>query len=94
MAVCQSFVVEAREVKDGGVEVVGRDRVLDDLTAEFVDLAVDDPPLDAAAHTGPAMLFAGRSRHVTPTTSVASRVRSGRVGQATRLAGAIQKQEW
>ena len=53
-------MVEAQEVEDGRVEVVGRDRVLDDLAAEFVDLAVDDPPLDAAAHTSPAMLFAGR----------------------------------
>ena len=87
-------MVQAQEVEDGSVEVVGRDRVLDDLAAEFVDLAVDDPPLDAAAHTSPAMLFAGRLRHVTPTTSVASRARSGRVGQATRLAGAIQKQIW
>jgi hypothetical protein len=91
VAVRQPFVVEAQEVEDGSVDVVGRDQDLDDLAAEFVDLAVDDPPLDAAAHTSPAMLFARRSRHVTPTTSVASRVRSGRVGRETRLARAIQK---
>jgi hypothetical protein len=94
VAVRQPFVVEAQEVEDGRIEFVGCDRVLDDLAAEFVQLAVDDPLVDAAAHTSPAMLFAGGSRHVTPTTSVAGRARSGRIGQATRLVGAIQKQRW
>ena len=40
----QAAVVDAQAVQDRGVEVVDVDRVLDDVVAEVVGLAVDDAP--------------------------------------------------
>ena len=45
----QPLVVDAQAVQDRGVQVVDVDRVLDDVVAEVVGLAVDDARLDAAA---------------------------------------------
>ena len=45
----EPLVVEAQQVQDGGVEVADVHRVLDDVVAEIVGLAVDRPALDAAA---------------------------------------------
>ena len=42
-------MVDAQAVQDRGVQVVDVDRVLDDVVAEVVGLAVDDARLDAAA---------------------------------------------
>ena len=45
----QPRVVDAQAVQDRGVQVVDVDRVLGDVVAEVVGLAVGDPGLDAAA---------------------------------------------
>ena len=47
--VCQTLVVGAVEVEDGGVQVVDADAVLDGLVSEFVGAAVADAGLDAHA---------------------------------------------
>ena len=48
-AVGQVLVVEAEAVQDGGVEVVDVDRILGDVVAVVIGLAVADAGLDAAA---------------------------------------------
>ena len=40
-AVGELFVVEAKEMEEGCVEIVDMDFSIDDAEAEFVDLAVD-----------------------------------------------------
>ena len=45
----EAFVVEAEEVQDGGVEVVGVDGVFGDVEAEVVGLAIDGAGPGAAA---------------------------------------------
>src|SRR5207253_4590675 len=49
VAVGQSFVVEAHEVQDRGVQVVDVDPVFHSAVAELVGGAVDHAALDAAA---------------------------------------------
>src|SRR5439155_4968375 len=47
------FVINSQAMQDGGVHVVDVDRLLNDVVAEVVGLAVDDAGFDAAAgHPG------------------------------------------
>jgi len=48
-AVREPLVIDAHQVQDGGIEIVDVHRVLDDVVAELVGLAVDEPRLHAAA---------------------------------------------
>lgn len=49
VAVGETFVVDAEEMEDGGLEVVYVDRVLGDVVAVFVSAAVLAAALDSAA---------------------------------------------
>ena len=64
VAIGESFVVDAHQVQDRGVEVVDVDRLLDRADAVFVGGAVDEAALDAGAgqpgRERPVVMFAPR----------------------------------
>ena len=49
IAIGQSLVIESQQVKQGGVEIVHVDLVLDRLVAELVGCAIGEAGLDATA---------------------------------------------
>ena len=48
-AECQARMVDAQTVQNGRVQIVNVDRILDDVVAEIIRLAVDQARPDAAA---------------------------------------------